>query len=206
MAADTKNYNGPEQPTRPQAYIPYTIEGYGLFVIKTKTEPHSLMHAIQEQIWAVDPNVIFGHFETVEDTLYKLTYSAPEFGVAALTPIAGMGLLLIVFGIFSVMAYTVSLRTQEIGVRMALGAQQNNILLMVLKQGIGLIGLGAMLGILFSGWLSRFLASQLWGVSSRDLLTFVVVVSLVFVAGIAACYVPARRAIEIGPMVALRYE
>ena len=117
-----------------------------------------------------------------------------------------MGLLLIVFGIFSVMAYTVSLRTQEIGVRMALGAQQNNILLMVLKQGIGLIGLGAMLGILFSGWLSRFLASQLWGVSSRDLLTFVVVVSLVFVAGIAACYVPARRAIEIGPMVALRYE
>jgi predicted permease len=206
VAADTKNYEGPEQPTSPQAYIPYTIEGYALFVIKTKSEPHSLMHSVQEQVWAIDPTVVFGDFETVEDMLYKFTYSAPEFGVAALTPIAGVGLLLLVFGIFSVMAYTASLRTQEIGVRMALGAQRNNILAMVLKRGIALIVFGAALGTLGSLWLSQFLASQLWGVSARDLGTFCAALLLIFVAGIAACYLPARRATGVDPMVALRYE
>ena len=164
------------------------------------------MHAIQAQVWAVDPNVVFGHFETVEDTLYKLTYSAPEFGVAVSTPIAVIGLSLIVFGVFSVMAYTVSLRTQEIGVRMALGAQRQNILCMVLKRGMFLIALGALLGALFGAWVSRFLASQLWGVSSGDLLTFAAAVLLIFFAGISACLVPARRAITVDPMIALRYE
>ena len=206
IAADTKNYNGPEQPSRPQAYIPYPIEGYGLFVIKTKAEPHSVMHAIQEQVWAVDPNVVFGHFEPVEDTLTKLTYSAPEFGVAAVTPIAGIGLLLVVCGVFSVMAYTVSLRTQEIGVRMALGAQQMNILLMVLRRGIAIIAMGAVLGTIASVWLSRFVASQLWGISAHDLLTFSTALPLIFLAGIVACYFPAQRAARTDPMVALRHE
>lgn len=206
VTADTKNYDGPEQPTRPQAYIPYPIEGYGLFVIKTKAEPHSLMRAIQEQIWAVDPNVVFGHFETVEDTLYKLTYSAPGFGIAALTPIAGAGLLLIAFGIFSVMAYTVSLWTQEIGVRVALGAQRKNIFVMVLRRGIVLILLGIGVGTVASIWLSSLLASQIWGISPHDLLTFTAAALVIIVAGISACYMPARRAMAVDPIVALRYE
>lgn len=104
------------------------------------------------------------------------------------------------------MAYTVSLRTQEIGVRMALGASQRRILMMVLRRGASLIAIGALIGTVCSIWLSQFLASQLWGVSSHDLVAFVGALLIISFSGVAACYVPALRAMTVDPMVALRYE
>jgi putative ABC transport system permease protein len=108
--------------------------------------------------------------------------------------------------VFSVMAYTVSLGTQEIGVRMALGAQQGEILRMVLRKGFALLVVGISIGLLASLGLTRFLSSQIWGVSATDPWTFGAVAALVVGVGLAACYLPARRATEVDPLVALRSE
>jgi ABC-type antimicrobial peptide transport system permease subunit len=109
-------------------------------------------------------------------------------------------------GVFSVMAYSVSLQTQEFGIRMALGAQQRDVLGMVLRRGCVLIAAGISVGVFASFALTRFLASQIWGVSATDSWTFGAVVALVVITGIAACLLPARRAASVDPLVALRYE
>jgi putative ABC transport system permease protein len=111
-----------------------------------------------------------------------------------------------VIGVFSVIAYSVSLQTHEIGVRMALGAQRGNILRMILARGARLIGLGTVVGLIASFCLTRFLASQVWGVSTADPWTFAAVAALVAVVGTTACLLPARRAAAVNPLVALRYE
>jgi putative ABC transport system permease protein len=112
----------------------------------------------------------------------------------------------VLVGIFSVMAYTVALRTHEIGIRMALGAQHGNILTLVLRQGLRLISAGILIGVLASLGLTRFLASQIQGVSATDPLTFFAVVTLFLAVGLIASLLPARRAAGIDPLVALRYE
>jgi len=104
------------------------------------------------------------------------------------------------------MAYTVSLQTHEIGIRMALGAQQNNILQMILTKGARLLAAGILLGLFASYGLTRFMASQIWGVSATDPWTFSAVAALVVVVGLGACFLPARRATRVDPLIALRYE
>jgi putative ABC transport system permease protein len=115
-------------------------------------------------------------------------------------------LMLVVIGIFSVMAYAVSLRTHEIGVRMALGAQRDDVLRMVLGRGSALIGAGIVLGLLASFGLTRYLANRVWGISVTDPWTYSLVIVSVVAVGVAACLSPARRASKVDPMVALRYE
>jgi putative ABC transport system permease protein len=145
-------------------------------------------------------------FGPLSESLEQHTYAAPEFGVSLSGPLAGIALLLVVIGVFSVMAYTVSLQTKEIGVRMALGARQGDVMRMVLRRGAVLIAAGICIGLLAGFALTRFLASQIWGVSPTDPWTFAAVVALVIAAGLAACYLPARRATQVDPLVALRYE
>jgi ABC-type antimicrobial peptide transport system permease subunit len=114
--------------------------------------------------------------------------------------------LLVIIGIFGVMAYTVSLQTHEIGVRMALGAQQAGILRLVLFNGFRLVAAGILIGLLASYALTRFLGSQISGVSATDPWTFAGVVIVVVSVGLAACLLPARRATKVDPLIALRYE
>jgi putative ABC transport system permease protein len=121
-------------------------------------------------------------------------------------PLASISLLLVIVGVFSVMAYTVSLQTQEIGIRMALGAQQSSILQMILTKGARLLATGILLGLFASYGLTRFLASQIWGVSATDPWTFTAVGAFVVAVGLGACFLPARRATQVDPLVALRYE
>jgi putative ABC transport system permease protein len=206
VVADIKNNGGPELPAMPGAFIPYTIEGGTIILIRTTVPPASLQHAIQQRVWSVDPDVLFVDFEPLGDTLQRLTYSAPTFGLTILGSLAGMALVLVIVGTFSVIAYTVSLRRREIGVRMALGAQQGQILWMVLNKGLALIVAGMLIGMFASSGLTRFLASQIWGVSPMDPWTFAVVGAVVIFTGLAATLLPARRATRIDPMVALRYE
>jgi putative ABC transport system permease protein len=162
---------------------------------------------VQEAVWAFDRNVIFSpQSGPYLDTFYWLTYSAHEFGLMTFAPLAAIALLLVVIGIFSVMAYTVSLQTHEIGVRMALGAQRANILNMTLARGARLIGVGTIVGLVASFSLTRFLASQIWGVSATDPWTFAAAATLVALVGVAACVLPARRAAKLDPLVALRYD
>jgi putative ABC transport system permease protein len=205
VARDTKNA-GPQSAVVPMAYIPPMITGEFLLQIRTNVEPRSLMHAIQEAVWSGDRGEVFWVFGPLSDFYDQHTYALPEFGVSLSGPLAGIALLLVLIGVFSVMAYTVSLQTQEIGVRMALGAQHREILQMVLRRGAVLIATGIGVGLAASYGLTRFLASQIWGVSATDPWTFGAVVVLLMVVGVAACLLPARRAASVDPLVALRYE
>ena len=210
---DVKDF-GPQVPVLPMAFIPYTIGdgglsyfGGGILFLRTKGDPGLLMNAVRKEVWAVDRNQMFSP-ETgpYTEEFYRLTYSAHEFGLATFTGVAGIALLLVVIGVFSVMAYTVSLQTHEIGIRMALGAQQWEILRMVLRKGLALISAGIFIGLFASYALTRFLTSQIWGVSATDPWTFAAVVALVVVVGHAACLLPACRAARVDPLIALRYE
>jgi len=205
VVRDTKNA-GPQSPVAPMAFIPPMITGDFLVQIRTKVAPGSLMHAVQEAVWSVDRGEVFWVFGPLSDFFDQHTYAVPEFGVSLSGPLAGISLLLVVIGVFSVMAYTVSLQTQEIGVRMALGAQQREILRMVLQRGVTWIAVGIGIGLAASYALTRFLASQIWGVSATDPWAFGTVVVLVAGIGSLACYVPARRATRVDPLVALKYE
>jgi putative ABC transport system permease protein len=205
VVADVKN-SGPQQPAVPMAFIAPLATGAFILQVRTNVEPASMIHAVQEQIWAVDRDEIFWILDPLEDFLEQHTYAVPEFGVALSGPLAGVALLLVMVGVFSVMAYTVSLQTQEFGIRMALGAQRGDVLGIVLRKGFALLVSGILVGVLASYGLTRFLASQIWGVSATDPWTFGGVVALVVITGLAACLLPARRAARVDPLVALRYE
>ncbi len=205
IVRDIKNA-GPQSPVVPMAFIPPMITGDFLVQIRTNVAPASLMLEVQEAVWSGDRGEVFWVFGPLSDFYDQHTYALPEFAVSLSGPLAGIALLLVVIGVFSVMAYTVSLQTREIGVRMALGAQQRRILQMVLGRGIVLIGAGIAIGLSASYGLTRFLASQIWGVSATDPWAFGAVVVLMAGVGSLACYLPARRATLVDPLVALKYE
>jgi len=138
--------------------------------------------------------------------LQRDVFAFPQFEFATLGSFASIGLLLVGIGVFSVMAYSVSLQKHDIGIRMAIGAQQRDILRMMLREGLRLTLSGVLIGLLASFELTRFLAHQIWGVSQADPLSFSVVAACVVAVGLAACLIPARRAANVDPMVALRYE
>jgi putative ABC transport system permease protein len=193
---------------RPEAFLPASVAGFGYplhIVVKTALDPHALLKSVQREIWAVDPQVALSASGSIEDIL-KAEFRAPQFEFMTLSAFAGIGLVLVVIGVFSVMNYTVSLRTHEIGVRMALGAEQRNILGMVLKKGITLIVAGTLIGVLASFGLTRFLSDFLWGVSATDPWAFAAAVAAILMVGSAACLWPARRAAQVDPSVTLRYE
>ena len=207
VVSDIKN-QGLQDPPLPQAYIPYTITAYmnRAILVRTAVEPLSVLKNVHNEIWALDRNVAFGEAGTLSSYLQQFSYAEPEFGVVSLGTFAGIGLLLAAIGIFSVMAYAVSLQTHEIGVRMALGAQRGQILGMVLRRGLGLVSAGIVVGVGTSFVVLRLLASEFWGVSPSDPWTFGVVLAVVLGAGALACWLPARRATGVDPLVALRYE
>jgi ABC-type antimicrobial peptide transport system permease subunit len=154
----------------------------------------------------VDRNVASTNAGTLKQFLTQFSYAQPRFGLVVLGIFAGVGLVLVAIGVYSVMAYTVSRQTQEIGIRMALGARRADVLGMVVRAGLGLVVIGVVLGFVASLAASRVIASQLACVSPRDPLALVTAVGVMVVAGVAACYFPARRATRVDPMVALRYQ
>jgi putative ABC transport system permease protein len=160
---------------------------------------------VQQEIWTVDPEIAVRASGSIADLLQS-NFQQPRFEWIVLASFAAVGLLLAVLGVFSVMAYAVSLQTHDIGIRLALGAEPRDILRMVLHQGLALIVVGIVLGVAVSFGLARFLASQLWGVSASDPWTFAAVVVAILSAGLAACFFPARRATQVDPVTALRYE
>ena len=207
VVTDFKNH-GLQDPPKPEAFVPYTIlvDDVASFLARTTSDPNTLLASVQREVWAVDPNVAVSESGSIETFLEQYAYREPEFDLLTLGAFAGIGLVLVVIGVFSVMAYTVSLRTPEFGIRMALGAQRTDILGMVLKSGLALIAVGIVVGLLWSLALTRFLAGQLQGISATDPVTFGGVVALLLATGIVACVLPARRAARVDPLVALRHE
>ena len=208
IVSDMKN-QGLRRPAMPQGFIPYSVTGTGKqreIMVKTAVAPLSILPSVRREVWSVDSNVALTDTGSIEGYLQQYGYAEPEFGLIALGAFAGTGLVLVIVGVFSVMAYSVSLQTHEIGVRMALGAQPGDILRMVLTKGLALIVTGIFVGLLASVGLTRFLASQIWGVSATDPWTFAAVSVVILVVGLGACALPSRSATQVDPMVALRHE
>jgi len=207
VVADAKN-SGLQDPVRPEAFIPYTITGSferGILV-RTARDPLPMLDTLRKEIWAVDRNVALTDTGSLEDYLKRYSYAEPRFSLILLGVFAGIGLVLVALGIYSLIAYTVSRQTREIGIRMSLGATRQQVLRMVLQMGFKLIALGAGAGLLLTFVATRVLAHQLWNISPHDPITLIAVLAIMGLAGLAACYFPARHATQVDPMVALRYE
>jgi putative ABC transport system permease protein len=205
VIADVKNRGIQEAPL-PEVLVPYTITGAydrGI-VVKTVGEPGALLNNLRREIWAVDRSVALTFAGTLSDYLKTFSYAEPRFSLIIFGVFAALGLILAVIGVYSVIAYTVSQRTHEIGIRMALGATPADVLWMVVRMGFRLLVGGLVIGFLASLGASRMIASQLWGVSAGDPLTLVAVVVVLFLTGLVACYVPARKATAVDPLIALR--
>ena len=207
IVRNAKNQGVKDSPL-PEAWVPYTITGSFLrgILVRTTVDPLAMLPTVRREIAAVDSGVPLTLTGSVESYLQQFTYAGPQFSLIMMGATAGVGLVLVVVGIFSVMAYSVSLQTHDIGIRMALGAQQRDVLRVVVSQGGRLIGLGILLGVFASATLARFVQNQFWGVSVTDRFTYLVVVFLVIVTGLLACLLPARKASKVDPLVALRYE
>jgi len=192
----------------PEAILPYTVSGLDDrdILARTTVRPDSLLASVRREIWAVDSNVAVAETGSLKTLVKESFLTEPKFDLIATGAFAGIGLALVVIGVFSVMAYTVSLQTHEISIRVALGARQASILKMILAKGTQLIAAGIVIGLSVSYPLTKFLASQIWGVSVTDPWTFAGVVTLIALVGLAACYIPARRAARVDPMIALRYD
>ncbi len=191
----------------PELYIPYTITGTAnYFAVLTNTDPTSLAKAVTEQVYALDPNQPVTDVRTVSSLLNDWEYAGPRFSVVLFAVFAALGLTLAVVGVYGVVSNAVSQRTHEIGVRKALGAASADVLLLVFRFGARLILLGIGIGLAASLAIARILSNQLWGVSPHDPLTLFSVVVLLLLVGFLACWVPARRAMRVDPLVALRYE
>jgi putative ABC transport system permease protein len=207
VVADVKN-QGIREPPIPEVWVPYTITGAfnrGILV-RTAKNPLLMLNTVRREIWAVDRNVALTMTGTLQDFLKEHSYAEPRFGLILLGVFAGVGLVLVATGVYSVIAYTVSRQTHEIGIRVALGASQLDVLRMVMRMGLRLIALGMIAGLAASFGVTRLLVSQIWGVSPYDPVTLCGVAAVVALSGLAACYFPARRATRVDPMVALRYE
>src|SRR5204863_7908476 len=157
-------------PPRPQLFLPYTVTGAfdRSILMRTASNPMVLESALKREIWAVDRNVATTFTGTLEEFLSRFWYSGPRFAMILLGVFAGGGLVLVALGVYSVIAYTVSRQTHEIGIRMALGAGGGDVLRMVLKMGLRLIVIGTAVGLLMSIFLARLAASELWGISPHD--------------------------------------
>jgi putative ABC transport system permease protein len=207
VIADAKN-SGLQDAPRPEVYFPYTITGTGprKIMVSTASNPDLVLAGLRREMASADPDVAVADSGSIQSFLGRWYYAGPQFTLIILTTLAGVGLLLVLIGIFSVMAYTVSLQTHEIGIRMALGAQQFDVLSMVLKKGVTLILSGMLAGLVASLAMTRLMATQIWGVSATDPWTFSAVAVLILAVGLTACVFPARKATRVDPLVSLHYE
>jgi putative ABC transport system permease protein len=174
-------------------------------VVRSTVEPESLAPAMRQAVADVDRTVPVSEVRTMEHIVSE-SVTQPRFNLFLLGLFSGIALLLSVAGIYGVTAYTVTQRTHELGIRLALGAQIGDVLRMILGQGMAVIGVGIVLGLIAAFALMRLMSSLLFGVSATDPFTFIGITVVLIAAGLLACYVPARRATKVDPLVALRYE
>jgi len=207
VVADVKN-SGLQDPIRPEIWVPYTVTGSGArgVLVRTSQEPLAMLKTVQQEIWATDSGVALTFTGTLEGYINSFSYAGPRFGFLLMSIFGSVGLILVTVGVYSVLAYTAAQRTHEIGIRMALGAETRDVLRLVVTMGVRLVALGAVIGLVASLLLARVIATQLRGVSPYDPMTLSGVTILLLLTGLIACWIPARRASQVDPLVALRYE
>ena len=207
VVADARN-RGLQEPIDPEVWVPYTVTGSAMrgILVRTTNDPAAMAKTVAREIWATDPSVAMAEPGTLDHFLDLFTFAQPRFALWIVGMFACMGLLLATIGVYSVMAYNTARRTHEFGLRVALGAAARDVVKMVLGQGLRLLTLGLVIGLVSSLALSRLITSELWGVSPHDPLALLGVAALLLLIGLLACWVPARRATRVDPMTALRYE
>jgi putative ABC transport system permease protein len=196
-----------EQASQLAVYAPFSQDTWAFlaFVVRTKLEPASAASAVEGAIHSVDPDEPVYNVRSMRD-VEAASLSPQRLQIALIGLFAALALILACMGIYGVMAYSVAQRTSEIGVRMALGAHTGNVLSLVLGEGLRLAALGAAIGLAGSLFAARLLSGMLFGVAPSDPATFAGVAMVLVLVALVACYVPARRATRVDPLVALRYE
>lgn len=207
VVADSKNH-GLERANDPEVWFPYTVypRPAWALLVRTIDEPAKMIEAVGKEVWASDPTIAMADPQSLERIRDLQLLAQPRFGLWLVTVFSVIGLTLVTIGVYSVMAYATSRQTHEFGARMALGASAGDVLRMVLRQGLGVLAVGIVIGISVSLALSRIIVSQLWGVSAHDGVTILAVMALILLAGLVACWIPAHRATRVNPVTALRCE
>ncbi|HXI92465.1 MAG TPA: ABC transporter permease [Blastocatellia bacterium] len=205
---DDVKYSGLQEEPQPTMYTPFlqNLWWRSLYLsVRTEGDPLSVVTSAREAVWAIDRDLPVSQIKTMTQLMSE-SVAAPRTYTLLLGLFGGVAMLLAAIGIYGVIAYAVTQRTREIGIRMALGAQTRDVVKMIVKEGMTLALVGVAIGLAASFALTRVLASLLYGVSATDSLTFLVIALLLASVALLACYLPARRATKVDPMVALRYE
>jgi putative ABC transport system permease protein len=207
VVADALNH-GLQDPPGPEIWIPYTVTGSAArgILVRTAQDPLTMLKAVRHEVWATDANVALTLTGTLEDYISQFSYAGPRFSFMLMGIFGSLGLVLVTIGVYSVLSYSTACRTQEIGIRMALGAQGSDVVGIVIGMGLRLVAIGVGLGLLASLALGRIMATQLWEVSAYDPWTLTCVPIVLLITGFLACWLPARRAARVDPLIALRYE
>jgi putative ABC transport system permease protein len=206
VVADVKNRNLSTD-WRPGYFMPVSQVPFDqmTLVMKTSNDPHSLIAAVQREVAAMDREVPVYQIKTMEEYIAATT-ATPRFNTTLLAIFAAVALVLTIVGLYGVMSYSVAQRTNEIGIRMALGAQTRDVLKLIVSQGFKLVIVGLILGLGGAFLAMKVIASLLFGVTTKDPYTFIAVAIVLSVIALIACYIPARRAARVDPLEALRYE
>jgi putative ABC transport system permease protein len=193
--------------SRPEVYIPFAqipFNSMGL-VVRSTGDPANLIGAIREEVKQIDKNIPLFEVKTLERYVDDSLANA-RFNTLLIVIFASVALILTAVGLYGVMSYSVAQRAHEIGIRMALGAEARDVLRMVIGQGMKLAAVGAAAGLIGAYAVTRLASSLLYGVGATDPVTFAAIAVLLLAVAFIACWVPARRATKVDPMVALRYE
>jgi putative ABC transport system permease protein len=206
ITRDVKHW-GLDREAQTETYYPHTQQTVPrmTLLVRTSSEPLQMVAAVRRQIWTLDQDLPVSKVRTMERLLAE-SVSGRQFYMLLMGVFAASALLLAAIGLYGLMAYTVTQRTHEIGIRMALGAQAGNVLRLVIGQGIKLAVTGMVIGLIASLALTRMIKGMLFGVSATDPATFVIIPLLLAGVALIACYLPARRATKVDPMVALRID
>jgi predicted permease len=204
VAGDIKEFRLNGQPD-PELYISYRQfpSSFMFLIVRTAISPESLANAVQNEIRAVDAEQPVSNVRTMDEAISN---AVPRFNLQLLSAFAALALLLSAAGVHGVTSYAVSMRTREIGVRMALGARRIDVLAMVVREGCTLAAIGVVAGVVGALWITRTMATLLYDVAPTDATAFTTASIVVFGVALVACYLPARRATKVDPTVALRYE
>src|SRR6185369_10211697 len=198
---------GLDSKARPEVYVPYEKDPWPFMtvVVRGSSDPKILAGAMRSEVWAVDGDLPIPEIKTIEQLLSD-SVARRRFNMLLLAIFGGVALVLAAVGIYGVMSYSVTQRSHEIGIRMALGARQSDVLKLVVGQGMTLAFIGVGIGLVAAFALTRVMASLLFSVGATDPLTFAAISVLLTGVALGACFVPARRATKVDPMIALRYE
>jgi putative ABC transport system permease protein len=198
---------GFDRPVRPETFLPESQNPDNALTVvaRTSTDPASFAGMLRDQVWSIDREQSVYDIKTMDQTLSEML-SQRRFNMLLLGVFASVALLLAALGIYGVISYSVSQRTHEIGIRMAMGAQSRDVLTLVVRHGLVLTGTGIGAGLIASFGLTRLMATLLYGVSATDPVTFLAIPLVLAGVALGACFVPARRASRVDPIEALRYE